>query len=110
MELDSLYMSGIEALKILDYKTAVTLLAPYQDYNSALAYVSADLNYSALEVLNSMDNSDPKVCYLMAVVLARLESNEKALMYYKKALAGDPALRHRANLDPELSNILELNN
>ena len=109
-ELDSLYMSGIEALKNLDYKTAVSLLAPYQDYNSALAYVSADRNHSALEVLNRMDNSDPKVCYLMAVVLARLELNEKALMYYKKALAGDPALRHRANLDPELSNILELNN
>ena len=105
-ELDTLYMSGIDALKNLDYETAVGLLAPYEDYNSALAYVSADRNYSALEVLKSLDKSDPKVCYLMAVVLSRLELHEGASKFFNMAKERDPSLLHRANLDPELSSVL----
>ena len=108
-ELDSLYMSGLEALKSMDYGTAVALLSPYGDYNTALAYASAGRNYSALDVLNRMDMSEPKVCYLMAVIMSRLEMYDEALMYYRMAERGDPLLRHRANLDPELSSLLKIN-
>lgn len=108
-ELDSVYMAGLEALKSLDYKTAVCLLGPYGDYNAALAYASLDRNYSALDVLKTQDLSNPKVCYLLAVVMSRLEHLEEAVRYYNRAKFGDPSLRHRANLDPELSNILNIN-
>ena len=109
-ELDSLYMSGIDALKNLDYKKAVTMLRGYRDYNSALAFASADYNHSALDVLNELNLSDPKVCYLKAVILARLGVREEALKYYEMAVLYDPYMRHRANLDPELSEILKLTN
>ena len=108
-ELDSLYMCGVEALKSLDYKTAIALLAPYRDYNTALAYASDGRNYSALEVLTYLDLSNPKVCYLIAVVMSRLGAQEEALKYFDIAKSADPTMRHRANLDPELSSLLKIN-
>ena len=109
-ELDTVYMSGVDALRNLDYKTAVTMLRPYRDYNSALAFALADYNHSALDVLNILDLSNPKVCYLKAVILARLGIKDEALKYYEMATLIDPYLKHRANLDPELSDILKFNN
>ena len=103
-QLDTVYMSGVEALKSLDYRHAVSLLRPYRDYNSALALMSAEYNHSALDVLQSLDDSEPKVCYLMAMVLMRLGRKPEAGSYFVKALQADPSLRHRANLDPEMSS------
>jgi len=87
MELDSLYMEGLTALKDLDYRKAVTCLRAYADYNSALAFVSADYNHSALEVLENLDDTDPKVCYLKAVVLSRIGLREEALKYFELGIA-----------------------
>ena len=58
-ELDSLYMSGVCALRDLDYKKAVSILRPYGDYNAALAFMTADYNHSALDVLKRLDDSTP---------------------------------------------------
>ena len=101
-EVDTVYMAGIEALESLDYKRAVTLLRPYGDFNSALAFMAADYNHSALDVLGKLDDADPKVCYLKALVLSRLGQNDEALKYFDLCLAYDPYMRHRANLDPEM--------
>jgi tetratricopeptide (TPR) repeat protein len=101
-ELDTLYMAGVQALRELDYKKAVSILRPYDDYNSALAFMSADYNHSALDVLGRLDDTDPKVCYLKAMVLVRLGQEYEAMKYYELALAYDPYLEHRANLDPEM--------
>ena len=105
-ELDTVYMAGIEAMKELDYKRAVTILRPYDDYNAALAFMAADYNHSAMDVLSRLDDSDPKVCYLMAMVLARMEQYEEARKYYGLCLAYDPYMRHRANLDPEMYRLV----
>ena len=101
-ELDTLYMAGVQALKELDYRKAVNILRPYDDYNTALAFMSADYNHSALDVLGRLDDTDPKVCYLKAMVLVRLGQEDEAMKYYELALAYDPYLEHRANLDPEM--------
>lgn len=108
-ELDTVYMAGVQALKNLDYKTAVGLLRPYGDYNSALAFMSADYNHSALDVLGRLDDTDPKVCYLKAMVLSRLGQLDEAMKYFKLALAYDPYLEHRANLDPEMYDLINKN-
>ena len=106
-ELDTVYMDGIQALKELDYKRAVTLLRPYDDYNSALAFMSADYNHSALDVLDRLDDTDPKVCYLKAMVLSRLGQHQEAMKYFELCLAYDPYMEHRANLDPEMYMIVK---
>lgn len=108
-ELDTLYIAGLNALRNLDYKTAVEILAPYRDYNAALAYASAGRNYSSYDILKDMDDSNPKVCYLMAVILSRLGMREEALMYFEAAKLADQSYLHRANLDPELSDLLKFN-
>ena len=108
-ELDTVYMAGVQALKNLDYKAAVGLLRPYDDYNTALAFMSADYNHSALDVLGRLDDSDPKVCYLKAMVLSRMGQLDEAMKYFKLALAYDPYLEHRANLDPEMYDLINKN-
>lgn len=109
-ELDTVYMAGVRALKELDYKRAVTLLRPYDDYNAALAFMSADYNHSALDVLSRLDDTDSKVCYLKAMVLTRLGQHEEAMKYFELSLAYDPYLEHRANLDPEMSRLVKIRN
>lgn len=108
-ELDTAYMAGVQAIRDMDYKKAVTRLRPYDDYNSALAFVCADYNHSAMDVLARLDDADPKVCYLKAMVLSRLEQLEEAARYFRLAVACDPRLKHRANLDPEMYEIVKRN-
>lgn len=105
-ELDTVYMSGVEALKNMDYKCAVERLGPYKDYNSALALLSAGYDDSALLILDGQDERDPGICYLKALACSRLERWDEALGYYEKGISLDPDLRHRANLDPEMSYLL----
>lgn len=109
-ELDTVYMEGLQALKDLDYKRAVTLLRPYDDYNSALAFMSAGYNHSALDVMGRLGSGDPRVCYLMALVLSRLEQYAEAMKYFELCLALDPYMEHRANLDPEMAVLVRQRN
>lgn len=109
-EIDTVYMAGVQAIRDMDYKKAVYLLRPYDDYNAALAFMSADYNHSALDVLSRLDDTDPKVCYLKAMVLSRLEQHEEAQKYYRLCLAYDPYMRHRANLDPEMHLLVKQDN
>ena len=104
--IDTVYMSGLEALQQMDYKKAVEALRPYRDYNSALALVAADYNHTALDILNALDDTDAKVCYLKALVLSRLGVPEEAGKYFELSIAYDPYLEHRANLDPEMSELV----
>ena len=104
---DTVYMKGVESLKALDYKTAVGILRPYGDYNAALACLSMRYDYSALDILERLDQQEPRVCYLMALVLSRLERHGRAMEYFEKALELAPALEFRANLDPEMSALIK---
>ena len=107
-EIDSVYMAGVKALTDLDYKRAVSILRPYDDYNAALAFMSADYNHSALDVLGRLDDHNPKVCYLKAMVLARLGQIVEAMKYFDLCIAYDPYMEYRANLDPEMHELVKL--
>ena len=106
-EIDTVYMAGLQALKDLDYKKAVAILRPYDDYNAALAFMSADYNHSALDVLGRLDDTDPKVCYLMALVFSRMEQHDEAMKYFELCIAYDPYMEYRANLDPEMHVLVQ---
>lgn len=105
-EVDTVYMSGLDALRNMDYKKAVSMLRPYRDYNSALALASADYNHTALDILKELPVEEPKVCYLMAIILSRLDQKAESSKYLGLALTYDPMLKYRANLDPELSGYI----
>lgn len=102
-EVDTVYLSGVMAIKEMDYKKAVELLRPYHDYNTALAYLSAGYNHSALNDLEGIVPSNAAVEYMKAIVFSRLGRKREALESYLKSAEEDPSMVHRANLDPELS-------
>lgn len=104
--LDTLYMNGIEALRDMDYKKATALLGPYKDYNAALAYIAADMNHTALKILDELDPENALICYLKAIVLCRLEMHAEAARNFELSITKDPKLEYRANLDPEMSLII----
>ena len=104
-ELDTVYMSGVEAIRQLDYETAVRKLRPYRDYNAALALVSLSYNHSALDILAELDEKNARVWYLRAVALSRLERFDEAYRAWQRSVELDEAMLHRGNLDPEIAEL-----
>lgn len=103
---DTLYMRGVKALKDRDYRTAVTLLRPYNDFNTAVAYCAMGYNASAMEVLSSLETGD-KEEYMMALLCSRNSDDASAVQHYLNACRLNPAFVHRGNLDPEISGLIE---
>lgn len=104
--LDSVYMKGVEALRNRDYKLAVSLLRPYDCYNTAVAYVCMDYNNSALEILERLPR-DARRDYMLAVVYGRLGDEKRAVEYFLNSVEQDEQMRHRGNLDPEISALIK---
>lgn len=102
-ELDTVYMSGVRALKELDYVRAVEILRPYHDYNTALAFLSAGYDNSALHDLQNISPKNARTDYLTAVALSRLGRRKDAMEAFLRSAAQDSSMFYRANLDPELS-------
>lgn len=105
-ELDSLYARGVQAIRDRDYETAVSILRPYQDYNTAVAYVSLDYNKSAMSILQNCARN-AKVDYLLAVLYSRDGDDQNAVQYYLDACRQDPSYINRGNLDPEISVLIK---
>lgn len=105
-EIDSVYMRGVQALEDRNYEEAVQLLRPYMDYNSAVAFVCMDYNQSALSVLSTLPRSAQRD-YMLAVVYARLGKEQKAVEHFIQSVEQDYSMRHRGNLDPEVSQLVK---
>ena len=102
---DSAYMRGLQAIRDREYEQAVTLLRPYKDYNTAVAFCAMDYNASALEVLEPMERTD-KVLYLLAILYSRRGDDRRAVESYLKACRLNPSFVHRGNLDPEIAGLI----
>ena len=102
---DTAYMQGLQAIRDREYERAVTLLRPYKDYNTAVAFCALDYNASALEVLEPMERTD-KVLYLLAILYSRRGDDRRAVESYLKACRINPSFVHRGNLDPEISGLI----
>ena len=104
--LDTTYMRGVRALTNMDYDAALTYLKPYEDYNTAIAYMGLDRNNSALEILSRL-KSTASVNYLRAIVYSRLGNEQEAVQCYLLACRQDKSFVHRGNLDPEISQLIK---
>lgn len=104
--LDTAYMEGVKALKELDYVTAARLIGERNDINSAVAFLSLGYDTRAKMVLSALPGT-PSRNYLLAIALMRLGERKEASEHLRKAIAEDPKLRFRCNLDPELTSIIE---
>lgn len=104
--LDSTYMRGVQALKDMDYATALALLSPYKDYNSAVAFMGMDRNHSALSILEEQERT-PEVNYLLAILYSRTGDPEKAVDCYMRSCRQNRSYVYRGNLDPEISVLIK---
>jgi len=99
-------MRGVRALTNMDYDGALALLRPYDDYNTAIAYMGLDRNQSAMSILSRLKPTAP-VNYLMAILYARSGDEQEAVSRYLRACRQEPAYVHRGNLDPEISHLIK---
>ena len=103
--LDTVYMDGVQAIRDRDYERALTLLRPYEDYNTAIAYLCMDYNASALQILEKLEKT-AQVNYMLAVLYSRRGEEQKAIECYIRSCSQDPTYVHRGNLDPEISVLI----
>ncbi len=106
-ELDEKYMQGVQLLKDMDYEAALKILGPYQDYNTAVAYMACERNASAMLILSRLDKT-PQVNYLLAILYSRTGKENEAVQCYLDACREDQSYVYRGNLDPEISALIKL--
>ena len=105
-EPDTVYRQGLQAIRDRDYARAVSLLAPYRDYNSAVACCAAERNATAMEILSELPQTD-KTLYLQAILNSRLGDEQTAVQCYLHACRLNGALVHRGSLDPEIATLIK---
>ena len=105
-ELDTVYMKGVALLKDRDYQEALKYLKDYRDYNTAIAYVSLDYNASAMAILHDLPKT-PQVNYMLALLYARNEDDQKAVQHYMDACRQERSYVFRGNLDPEIYVLIQ---
>lgn len=103
--LDSTYMRGVQALKDMDYETAIALLRPYEDINTAVAHLGLGHDASAYEILEKLPK-EARVNYMLAVIYSRRGQDREAVECYVRSCEQDPTYVHRGNLDPEISLLI----
>jgi len=105
-EIDSVYMEGLQHLKDMDYDEALKCLAPYGDFNTAVAYTALYRDRSAMMILSPMERT-PEVRYLLAILYSRMGDDKSAIDNYLRACEANSAYIHRGNLDPEISHLIK---
>lgn len=105
--IDSTYMRGVQALNDMDYEAALALLRPYEDFNTAVAYMGMDRNKSAMKIISKMEKT-PEVNYLMAILYSREGELDKAVECYVRSCKQNPSYVYRGNLDPEISVLIKM--
>ena len=105
--IDSTYMRGVQALRDMDYEVALTLLKPYEDYNTAVAYMGMERNRNAMRILSKMEKT-AEINYLLAILYSREGEQEKAVECYMRACKQNHSYVYRGNLDPEISVLIKM--
>lgn len=105
-EPDTTYARAVEYLEERKYEQALEMLRPYDDVNTAIAYMSLGYDKAALRIFEkSPQTADNK--YMQAILQARLGNEEKAVRLLLTAAEMDGQMKFRANLDPELSELVK---
>lgn len=104
-EPDTTYARAVEYLEKRKYAQALEMLRPYDDMNTAIAYMSLGYDKAALRIFEkSPQTADNK--YMQAILQARLGNEEKAVRLLLSAVDMNAQMKFRANLDPELSELV----
>ena len=105
--IDSVYMRGVQALRDMDYDVALDLLRPYEDYNTAVAYMGMERNRNAMRILAKMEKT-AEINYLLAILYSREGELDKAVECYVRSCKQNHSYVYRGNLDPEISVLIKM--
>lgn len=104
-EPDTLYDRGRELLKARKYKEALAVLAEYNDYNTAITYMSLGYDKMAYEILIKEPESANQE-YLLAILCSRLKKEAEAVRRFLHACELDGSKVYRGALDPEINQLI----
>lgn len=105
-EPDTAYARGVEYLEKRKYTQALEILRPYEDVNTAIAYMSLGYDKAALRIFEkSAQTADTR--YLQAILQARAGNEQQAVRLLLGAVEMNGQMKFRANLDPELSVLVK---
>lgn len=105
-EPDTLYERGRELLKARKYKEALAVLIEYDDYNTAIAYMSLGYDNPAYNILLKEGESANRE-YLLAILASRLGKDEVAVQRYLRSCELDESKAWRGALDPEINRLIK---
>lgn len=105
-EPDTLYSRGRELLKSRKYKDALAILIEYNDYNTAIAYMSLGYDKPAYDILlKEQENANQE--YLLAILCSRFGKEEEAVRRFLHACELDNSKVYRGALDPEINRLIQ---
>ena len=105
-ELDTTYARGVKLLQKRKYAEALYVLNDYNDRNTVVAHLSMGHDERALELLDAMPK-DAVTEYLKAIACSRLGRKEEGRKHFLEACRLDERMEYRANLDPEITELLK---
>lgn len=105
-EPDTLYEKGRDLLKARKYKDALAILIEYDDFNTAIAYMSLGYDNPAYNILLKEKESANSE-YLLAILCSRLGKEEEAVKRYIHSCELDDSKAWRGALDPEINRLIK---
>lgn len=105
-ELDTTYARGVKLLQKRKYAEALYILNDYNDRNTVVAHLSMGHDERALELLDAM-LKDAVTEYLKAIACSRLGRKDEGRKHFLEACRLDERMEYRANLDPEITELLK---
>lgn len=105
-EPDTLYDRGRTLLNARKYKDALSILIEYNDYNTAIAYMSLGYDNPAYNILLKEKESANSE-YLLAILCSRLGKEEEAVKRYLHSCELDDSKAWRGALDPEINRLIK---
>ncbi len=104
-DVDTTYQRGVKYLRERRYHEALSILSEYADFNTAIAHMSLGHDFSAEQILSGCMESASKI-YLLAILAARGNDEQKAIQYFIQSKKMDITMAYRGSLDPEISYLI----
>lgn len=107
--IDKRYNEGRELLRARDYRGALSILSDYpKDFNLAITYMSLGYDDEALPILiNHEEKDSADIQYLLSILYYRKGEIKKSLKCLLNAGRLDRYKIFRAQLDPELNDLIK---
>ena len=99
-------MRGVDLLKKRRYAKALYILSDYHDRNTVVTLLSLGYDAQALELLDHLEQSAITE-YLKAIACSRLGRKTEGRKHFLRACTLDEKMQFRANLDPEITELLK---